>query len=139
LSEIKCQQTEPVVRPRVLSCPFCYVGFNAVWEVAEHLESSSCQKRPDLNRSSMYRRQCQQDPNGIMTVHNSAGDVGSLTTETRLYHCPNNAGGCNGKFMSSFAQLLAHLEGESCGFVKREDLWKDISECKDLWEDIDDL
>jgi hypothetical protein len=41
--------------------------------------------------------------------------------------------------MSSFAQLLAHLEGESCGFVKREDLWKDISECKDLWEDIDDL
>jgi hypothetical protein len=138
LSEIKCQQTEPVVRPRVLSCPFCYVGFNAVWEVAEHLESSLCQQRPGLNCGSIHRRQCQQDPNGIMTVHNSAGAVGGSITETRLYRCPNNAGGCEGKLMSSFAELLAHFENESCGFIKREDLWKDIGECKNLWEDVYD-
>jgi hypothetical protein len=128
LSEIKYQQTEPVPRSGVLSCPFCYIAFNAVWEVAEHLESSSCQQSSDLDRDSIYRRQCQQDPDGMMTIKDLTG--------SQLYRCPNKS--CKGKSMSSFAQLLAHLESESCGFIKREDLWKDIGECKNLWKDMDD-
>jgi hypothetical protein len=131
LSEIKYQQTEPVPRSGVLSCPFCYMGFNAIWEVAEHLESSSCQQRPDLNRSRIHRHQCQQDPDGIMTVQ-----ISDCVTGTQLYRCPNKI--CKGSYMSSFAELLAHLESESCSFIRREDLWKDISECKNLWKDMDD-
>lgn len=131
LSEIKSQQTEPVVRSRVLSCPFCHIGFNAAWEVAGHLETSSCQERPDLNCSSIHRHQLQQDLEGTMVLQTSTPG-----SKTDLYRCPNTSGGCKAKFMSSFTELIAHLEGESCGFTTREDLWKDISECGDLWEGI---
>ena len=133
LSEIKSQHTEPVVRPKVLSCPFCHIGFDAVWEVSEHLATSSCQQRPDLNCSSIYRHQRQQDPNETMVLQTS-----DSTIETHLYRCPNTVGGCEAKFMSSFTELIEHLESESCGFIKREELWKDISECKNLWEGIGD-
>lgn len=131
LSEIKSQQTEPVVRPRVLSCPFCHIGFNAAWEVCEHLETSSCPQRPDLNCSNIHRHQRQQDLDGTMVLQTS-----NLKIRTDLYCCPNKAGGCKAKFMSSFSELIAHLESENCGFTKREELWKDISECGDLWEGI---
>jgi hypothetical protein len=137
-SEIGPQQTGSVVRPRVLSCPFCQSGFNAVWEVAEHLESTSCEQSPDLDRSSIHHRQCQQDPDEVMTVRTTDRHTNSHKNESLLYRCPNRAGSCKGKFMSSFTELLAHLESEVCGFIKREDLWKDISECKNLWKDIDD-
>lgn len=137
-SGIEPQQTESVVRPRVLSCPFRQSGFNAVWEVAEHLESTSCEQAADLNRNSIHRRQCQQDPDEVMTVHTTNRHADSHMTELLLYRCPNRAGSCKGKSMSSFTELLAHLESEVCGFIKREDLWKDISECKTFWKDIDD-
>lgn len=131
LSEIKSQHTEPVLRPKILSCPFCHIGFNAVWEVSEHLETSSCPQRPDLNCSNIHRHQRQQDPNETMVLQTS-----DFTIETHLYHCPNTAEGCKAKFMSSFTELVEHLESESCGFIKREELWKDISECRNLWEGI---
>lgn len=131
LSEIKSQQTQPVVRPRVLSCPFCHIGFNAAWEVCEHLETSSCPQRPDLNCRNIHRHQRQQDPKGTMVLQTS-----NLGIKPDLYRCPNTAGGCKAKFMSCFSELIAHLEGEICGFTKREELWKDISECRDLWEGI---
>jgi hypothetical protein len=137
-SEIKSQQTEPIVQPSVLSCPFCQITFNAVWEVAEHLESTFCEQSPDLNRSSMHRRQCQQDPDGVVTVQITNRGVNGHITESLLYRCPNKARSCKGKFMTSFAELLAHLESEVCGFIKREELWKDISECKGLWKDSSD-
>ncbi|KAH0293417.1 hypothetical protein M436DRAFT_77626 [Aureobasidium namibiae CBS 147.97] len=133
LSEIKSQDTKPVLRPKVLSCPFCHIGFDAVWQVAGHLETSSCPQRPDLNCSSIHRYQRQQDPNETMVLQ-----ISGVAIETHLYRCPNTAGGCSAKFMSSFTELIAHLESENCGFIKREELWKDISECKNLWEGIGD-
>lgn len=133
LSEIKSQQTEPIMRPTILSCPFCHSSFNAVWEVSEHLETSSCEQRWDLNRGSIHHHYHKHDPNGIITLQPS----GSITG-THLYRCPNEAECCKAKPMTSFTELLAHLEGESCGFVKREDLWKDISECGNLWKGIGD-
>ena len=131
LCEVKFQQTEPVLRPRVLSCPFCHLVFTAVWQVSEHLETSSCQQRPNLNRSVIHRHQRQQDLHGTMVLQTS-----SFGIKTDLYRCPNEAGGCKAKFMASFTELIAHLESEICGLTKREDLWKDISECRDLWEGI---
>jgi hypothetical protein len=133
LSEIKSQQTEPVMRPSILSCPFCRSSFNAVWEVSEHLETSSCQQRRDLNPSSVHRHYRQHDPDGIITLQPS-----DTTTEAHLYRCPNEAQCCKAKLMTSFTELLAHLKSESCGFIKREDLWKDISECGNLWKGIGD-
>jgi len=133
MSEIKSQHTEPVLRPGVLSCPFCHIGFNAVWQVSEHLETSSCQLRPDLNCRSIHRHQRQQDPSETMVLQTT-----DFAVETHLYRCPDTAGGCKVKFMSSFTELIEHLESESCGFIKREELWKDISECKNLWEGIGD-
>jgi hypothetical protein len=133
LSEIKSQQIEPVMRLSILSCPFCRSSFNAVWEVSEHLETSSCQQRWNLNRGSIHRHYRQHDPNGIITLQPSGSKTGPY-----LYRYPNEVECCKTKFMTSFTELLVHLESESCGFVKREDLWKDISECGNLWKGIGD-
>jgi hypothetical protein len=121
-SETEPQHGESVARPRVFICPFCQSDFNAVWEVAEHLKSTSREQSPDLSRSSMHRRQCQQDPDEVMTVHAANRNVDNHMSELPLYRCPNKAGSCKGKLMTSFAELLAHLESEICGFIKREDL-----------------
>jgi hypothetical protein len=57
-----------------------------------------------------------------MTVHTTNRHVDNHMSVLLLYRCPNKAGSCKGKLMTSFAELLAHLECETCGFIKREDL-----------------
>ncbi|CAD0086762.1 unnamed protein product [Aureobasidium mustum] len=72
LSEIKVQHTEPAEKPEVgdrpfcctgppketeiVNCPFCRLGFYAVSDVIQHLETTSCLARSDLNRSNIHLR-----------------------------------------------------------------------------------
>lgn len=130
MSRIMCQQIEPTREiqketPQRTTCPFCRAGFRAVFEVAQHLETSFCHVRPNLNLSNIYQGLRKQDPDGMLTVQATGPDA-------PLYRCPYTTGSCGGKLVPSLTALLAHLEGGSCGFISVADLKKDIGD----WSDI---
>ncbi|KAH0274179.1 hypothetical protein KCU91_g5448, partial [Aureobasidium melanogenum] len=126
LSVIAAQQTAPVGRLEVVNCPFCRLGFYAVSEVLQHLETTLCPARPDLNGDNIYHYLHQYDTHGHLTESFSDNDMSVPRNEEFLYHCPNMTGKCQGKLLSSFAALHAHLEGEDCEFKERSDLLQDI-------------
>ncbi|TIA19085.1 hypothetical protein D6C81_04824 [Aureobasidium pullulans] len=130
MSRIMCQQIEPTREiqketPQRTTCPFCRAGFRAVFEVAQHLETSFCHVRPNLNLSNIYQGLRKQDPDGMLTVQATGPDA-------PLYRCPYTTGSCGGKLVPSLTALLAHLEGGSCRFISVADLKKDIGD----WSDI---
>ncbi|THW06445.1 hypothetical protein D6D18_05206 [Aureobasidium pullulans] len=130
MSRVMCQQIEPTREiqketPQRTTCPFCRAGFGAVFEVAQHLETSFCHVRPDLNLSNIYQGLRKQDPDSMFTVQATGPDA-------PLYRCPYTTGSCGGKLVPSLTALLAHLEGGSCGFISVADLKKDIGD----WSDI---
>ncbi|KAG9844726.1 hypothetical protein KCU98_g7212, partial [Aureobasidium melanogenum] len=126
LSEIPAQQTEPVAKSEIVNCPFCPLGCYTVSEVLQHLETTSCRARPDLNRDNIYYHLHQYDTHGHLTESFSDTNVSVPRTEEFLYHCPDTTGKCRGKLLPSFAALHAHLEGESCEFKERSDLLQNI-------------
>lgn len=132
LTEVKIQQTEPFESPEVVNCPFCRLGFYALSEVVEHLETTSCRARPDLDRSVIYRHHRQHDPLGEFTEATSDHDVSSPRVDNPLYHCFNITGSCQRRGLPSFAALYTHLESESCGYIKRADLHKKFGDLEDL-------
>ncbi|TIA60204.1 hypothetical protein D6C77_04305 [Aureobasidium pullulans] len=108
-----------------LSMSRIIAGFGAVFEVAQHLETSFCHVRPNLNLSNIYQGLRKQDPDGMFTVQAAGLDA-------PLYRCPYTTGSCGGKLVLSLTALLAHLESGSCGFISVADLKKDIGD----WSDI---
>ncbi|KAH0384360.1 hypothetical protein KCU92_g4523, partial [Aureobasidium melanogenum] len=146
LSEIQVQHTEPVEKPEVVNCPscqvqhtdpvegsqivncpFCRFGFYAVSEILQHLETTSCRARPDLDRGNIYHYLHRNDTHGHLTKSVSDNHVSVSRDEEFLYHCPNMTGKCQGKLWTSFAVLHAHLESMDCDFNARPDLLQDIS------------
>ncbi|KAG9721516.1 hypothetical protein KCU73_g14226, partial [Aureobasidium melanogenum] len=146
LSEIQVQHTEPVEKPEVVNCPscqvqhtdpvegsqivncpFCRLGFYAVSEILQHLETTSCRARPDLDRGNIYHYLHRNDTHGHLTESVSDNHVSVSRDEEFLYHCPNMTGKCQGKLWTSFAALHAHLESMDCDFNARPDLLQDIS------------
>ncbi|CAD0106100.1 unnamed protein product [Aureobasidium uvarum] len=132
-TEVKTLQTEPIENPEVIHCPFCRLGFYALSEVVEHLETTSCRARPDLDCSVIYRHHRQHDPLGEFTGATPDHDVCSPTVESSLYRCFNTTSTCQCRGLPSFAALYAHLESESCGCIKRADLQKEFGNLEDLF------
>ncbi|KAH0367279.1 hypothetical protein KCU65_g4680, partial [Aureobasidium melanogenum] len=145
LSEIKVQETEPLEKlenvnchicrvqcprsvgePQIVNCPFCRLGFYTVSEVLQHLETTSCRARPDLNRVNIYHYLRRLDTPGYITESFSDSNASVPSNDIFLYRCPDMTGKCQGKRFPSFAALHAHLESEDCDFDGRSSLLRHI-------------
>lgn len=122
LSEIKAQHTEPVHEPEVVNCLFCRLGFYAVSDVIQHLETTSCSARFDLNHGNIHRYWFQEGPQGVAIIQTADLEGSNTKAEELSYHCPNMTESCRDKSFVSLAGLHAHLEGEDCDYTDHEKL-----------------
>ncbi|KAJ5861809.1 Zinc finger C2H2, partial [Penicillium soppii] len=58
---------------------------------------------------------------GFNMVHSLNAHINSPVHKSRIYHCLNKRGQCNKEFVS-LAALFSHLESESCGYTRFENV-----------------
>ncbi len=97
-----------------ITCPYCGRAYTNATGVSHHLERGSCQGAA-VDRESIYSNLYANDPYGQYT--NTLRN-GPITTQL-LYHCLN--GNCGREF-KSVAAFFNHLESETCGYMKYEDV-----------------
>ena len=126
--------------------------------LSHHLETGSCHKARNVNRSTMFTALQQRDTTGIFTnkllewhgdptytptnntwngrffecylCHNGFSKLQSLTQHlnsprhaSKLYHCPHRS--CTKQFVT-LAALFSHLESESCGYVRFDQVQRNV-------------
>ncbi|KAK8041281.1 hypothetical protein PG994_014288 [Apiospora phragmitis] len=128
-----------------IKCPFCKNCFATATGLTHHLETGACSVATGLNRDTLYKFVRSKDTGGVFTKnlleyrgssHYEANERSTTPTaaatmpqtpatdQQSLYHCPKS-GGC-GKEFKSLAAIINHLESETCGFTRFENVQRGI-------------
>ncbi|CAI7677481.1 unnamed protein product [Penicillium manginii] len=88
----------------------------------EDQECTKWEVNPNTHNGSYW--ECYFCHRQFNTASSLSSHLNSPVHKQKIYHCPNKRGNCNKQFIT-LAGLFAHLESESCGLTRFENVQKE--------------